>query len=169
MPEGIELSLSKSIFKIMKRIIFISFLSLFLLSADLQAQQYEYKVVTTIESVVPAGLGRSRIIQEDSPVDYKQLRTERTDGKKTNQGDVKRADAKVDKLYETKILNFYSAVGINFQNIASNDAMFSSMLNDMTEQGWDLFTVISGVESDAGRGDGTGIFITRYIFRKTKG
>jgi hypothetical protein len=57
-------------------------------------------------------------------------------------------------------------VGINFQNIASNDALFSSMLNDMDAKGWELFSVTSGVESDAGKGDGTGIFITRYIFRK---
>lgn len=128
--------------------------------------QVQYKVVTTIESVVPAGLGRSRIIQENSEIDYKEFTTERTDGKKSSQGDVKRGDAKVDKFYESKILNFYSLVGINFQNIASNDALFSSMLNDLTAQGWELFTVTSGVESDAGKGDGTGIFITRYIFRK---
>lgn len=130
--------------------------------------QYQYKVVTTIESVVPGGLGRSRIIQENTDIDYNDFTTERTDGKKSDQGDVKRSDAKVDKFYETKVLNFYSLVGINFQNIASNDALFSSMLNDMTDKGWDLFSVTSGVESDAGKGDGTGIFITRYIFRKSK-
>lgn len=128
--------------------------------------QYEYKVVTTIESVVPGGLGRSRIIQENTDIDYNEFTTERTDGKKSKQGDVKRGDAKVDMFYETKVLNFYSLVGINFQNIASNDALFTSMLNDMTNKGWDLFTVIAGVESDAGKGDGDGIFITRYIFRK---
>ncbi len=141
-------------------------LSLLIVVGSTLFAQYEYKVVTTIESVVPAGLGRSRIIQEDTEMDYKNFRTVRTDGKKSKQKDVKRSDAKINKLYETKILNFYSAVGINFQNIASNDALFTSMLNDMTAQGWDLFTVISGVESDAGKGDGTGIFITRYIFRK---
>ena len=128
--------------------------------------QYTYKVVTTIESVVPGGLGRSRIIQENSDINYNEFTTERTDGKKSNQGKVKRGDAKVDKFYETKVLNFYSMVGINFQNIASNDALFSSMLNDMDTKGWELFSVTSGVESDAGKGDGTGIFITRYIFRK---
>jgi hypothetical protein len=105
---------------------------------------------------------------EEDEINYKDFTTERTDGKKSSQGDVKRSDAKIDNLTETKILNFYSAVGINFQNIASNDAMFTSMLNDMAAQGWDLFTVISGVESDAGKGDGTGIFITRYIFQRGK-
>lgn len=128
--------------------------------------QHKYKVVTTIESVVPGGIGRSRIIQENSDINYNEFTTERTNGKKSKQGDVKRGDAKVDRFYETKVLNFYSMVGINFQNIASNDALFSSMLNDMDAKGWELFSVTSGVESDAGKGDGTGIFITRYIFRK---
>jgi hypothetical protein len=141
-------------------------LSLILMGSCEIFAQYTYKVVTTIESVVPGGIGRSRIIQENSDIDYNEFTTERTDGKKSNQGDVKRGDAKVDRFYETKVLNFYSMVGINFQNIASNDALFSSMLNDMDAKGWELFSVTSGVESDAGKGDGTGIFITRYIFRK---
>jgi len=141
-------------------------LSLFLSIGMSLFAQYEFKVVTTIESVVPGGLGRSRIIQEKTDIDYKEFTTERTDGKKSNQGDVKRGDAKVDAFDETKVLNFYSLVGINFQNIASNDALFTSLLNDMSQGGWELFTVVAGVESDAGKGDGTGIFITRYIFRR---
>ena len=60
-------------------------------------------------------------------------------------------------------MNFYSAVGINFQNIASNDALISSKINNLENEGWDLKFVLSGVESDAGKGDGTGIFITRFI------
>ena len=141
-------------------------LSLILFASCELFAQWKYKVVTTIESVVPGGLGRSRIIQENSDINYQEFTTERTDGKKSGQGKVKRGDAKVDKFYETKVLNFYSLVGINFQNIASNDALFSSLLSDMDSKGWELFTVTSGVESDAGKGDGTGIFITRYIFRK---
>ena len=141
-------------------------LSLIIMGSCELFAQYTYKVVTTIESVVPGGLGRSRIIQENSDIDYNEFTTERTDGKKSNQGDVKRGDAKVDAFYETKVLNFYSMVGINFQNIASNDALFSSMLNDMSQKGWELVFITSGVESDAGKGDGDGIFITRYIFRK---
>ena len=35
-------------------------------------------------------------------------------------------------------------------------------------EGWDLAFVTSGVESDAGKGDGTGIFITRAIFKRLK-
>jgi hypothetical protein len=64
------------------------------------------------------------------------------------------------------MLNFYSLAGINFQNIASNDALITSMLDSLSKEGWELFTVVSGVESDAGKSDGKGLFITRYIFKK---
>lgn len=128
--------------------------------------QSQFKVITTIESIVPGGIGRSRIIENGTEIDYSQFTTERVDGKKSNQGEVKRGDAKVDKFSETKMLNFYSLAGINFQNIASNDALITSMLDSLSKEGWELFTVVSGVESDAGKSDGKGIFITRYIFKK---
>lgn len=135
---------------------------------DANAQSYEYKVITTIESIVPMGIGRSRIIEEKSPIDANAFTTERTDGKKSNQKDVKRSDAKVSLFAETKLLNFYSIAGINFQNIASNDALISSKINNLVEQGYELAFVTSGVESDSGKGDGKGIFITRFIFKRLK-
>ena len=67
---------------------------------------------------------------------------------------------------KNKLLNFYSAVGINFQNIASNDAVVSSKLTELGKEGWSLVFVTSGVESDSGDKDGNGIFITRYIFKR---
>ena len=67
---------------------------------------------------------------------------------------------------ETKLLNFYNVAGIRFNNIATNDAMVRSKLNEMSIQGWELFTVASGVESADKERDA--IFITRYIFRKEK-
>lgn len=126
----------------------------------------EFKVITVVESIVPGGLGRSRMIENKDDLDINDFTTERTDGKKSSQGDVKRKDAKIDKFAESKLLNFYSIAGINFQNIASNDALISSKLNQMVEEGWELAFVTSGVESDAGKGDGTGLFITRFIFKK---
>jgi hypothetical protein len=126
----------------------------------------EFRVVTTVESIVPMGLGRSRIIDSKNPEDYKPLTTTRTDGKKSDQGDIKREDIKIDNFDETKILNFFSAAGINFQNIASNDAVISSKLNEMAKEGWQLVFVTSGVESYAGEPDDGGIFITRYIFKR---
>ena len=128
----------------------------------------EYKIITTVESIVPMGIGRSRMIDPQASADYKALTTERTDGKKSSQGDVKREDVKIENFEETKLLNFYSGVGINFQNIASNDAVVSSKLNELTNEGWTLVFVTSGVESDGGDKDMNGIFITRYIFKRDK-
>lgn len=147
----------------MKKILF----SLFALTGFLTfGQAQEYKILTTVESIVPGGLGRSRIIENKTEVDADAFTTERTDGKTSNQRDVRRRDAKVDEFSETKLLNFYSLVGINFQNIASNDALVSSRINQLVAEGWEMAFVTSGVESSAGGDDGEGIFITRYIFKR---
>lgn len=125
-----------------------------------------YKVVTIVESIVPGGLGRSRIIENKSEVEIGNFTTERSSGTDSKQNKVKRKDAKVDNLNETKLLNFYSLTGINFQNIASNDAMIEAKMTELVEDGWKLAFVTSGVESNAGHQDGEGIFITRMIFSK---
>lgn len=130
------------------------------------AEAKEYRVVTTVESIVPGGVGRSRMTEPKETADYKYLTTSRIAGNKSDQGDIKREDVKIDAFDETKLLNFYSIAGINFQNIASNDAVITSKITEMANDGWQLIFVTSGVESDAGRSDGNGIFITRFIFKK---
>ncbi len=137
-----------------------------LFAASVCAVAQEIKVVTIVESIVPGGLGRSRIIDGKQAVNYQDFTTERTAEGKGDQGDVKRGDVKIDAFGETKLLNFYSLAGINFQNIASNDAVITSKINELFKEGWDLAFVTSGVESDAGKSDGNGIFITRLYFRK---
>lgn len=144
-----------------KQLLFI-FTILFCLTSMAQ----EYKVVTIVESIVPMGLGRSRIIENKSDVNIDALSTERTDGKTSGQSNVSRQDVKVDEFEETKLLNFYSAVGINFQNIASNDAVITAKMNELAKEGWKLMYVTSGVESDSGKDDGVGIFITRLFFTR---
>jgi len=129
-------------------------------------QAYEYKIITTVESIVPMGIGRSRIVEHNVPMDYKKATSTRDESNKFKKNKTKRKILKINSFDETKLLNFYTMVGINFQNIASNDALISSKLTDMSKNGWELFSVTSGVESDAGKGDGKGIFITRYIFRR---
>ncbi|QNL21790.1 hypothetical protein HZR84_07520 [Hyphobacterium sp. CCMP332] len=128
--------------------------------------QTEYKVVTIVESIVPGGLGRSRLIESKTALNIDDFTTERTDGKKSGMGNVKRGDAKIDQFTEAKLLNFYSVVGINFQNIASNDALMTSKINALVAEGWELVFVTSAAESDAGKQDGDGIYITRLIFKK---
>jgi len=139
---------------------------LFMLSISACAVAQEYHVITTVESIVPMGIGRSRMLDHKNPEDYKPLTTERTDGKKSEQGDIRREDVRIENFEETKLLNFYSVAGINFQNVASNDAVVSSKLNEMAKAGWELVFVTSGVESDAGEKDANGIFITRYVFKR---
>jgi hypothetical protein len=145
----------------MKKVLFIA---LFTIAAtfDLSAQQY--KVITSVESIVPSGLGRSRIINALEEKDYKAYTSVRTDEDNTrNKSD--RSEIRVKNFEETKLLNFYNIGGIRFQNIAANDALITNMINSMIADGWALEHVISAVES-AGKGDANGIFITRYIFKK---
>jgi hypothetical protein len=125
----------------MKKLIFLGALAV-LTCMDSAAQ--EYKIVTVVESIVPGGVGRSRIIEATSEADSEAATTERVDGKKSDQGDVKRGDL----------------------NVASNDALISDKVNNMVAAGWSLEFVVSGVESDAGKQDGQGLYITRFIFKK---
>ena len=102
------------------------------------ATPYTYRQFSTIESVVPGGLGRSRVIISDQ------------------------GDQEVGK----DLLNFYSMVGINFKNIANNDRIIVETINQYVTEGWELHTVTTGVNSAAEGKGGSGIFITRYLFRK---
>ncbi len=131
----------------------------FLLSAQ------EFKVITSVESIVPGGLGRSRIINALEEKDYKEFTSVQTEDDNTrNKAD--RGEIRVKNFEETKLLNFYNIGGIRFQNIAANDAVITSMINTMVSEGWELAFVTSAVESDGGKGDDNGIFITRYIFKR---
>jgi hypothetical protein len=149
----------------MKKTILIIALTLFCF-IDANAQ-VEFKVVTSVESIVPMGLGRSRIISGNEEKDYKEYTSTQTEDDNTrNKSD--RADIRIKDFDETKLLNFYNVAGIRFQNIAANDAIISSKINTMIIEGWELAFVTSAVESDSGKGDGQGIFITRYIFKRNK-
>ncbi|MFN9114702.1 MAG: hypothetical protein ACK5XN_31965 [Bacteroidota bacterium] len=150
----------------MKRLSFFTVL-LLVSFLSVHAQVYEYKIVTTIESIVPNGLGRSRMISANETRDYKEFTTTRSEEEnERNKSD--RSEIRVKGFDETKLLNFYNLGGIRFQNIAANDAVVNSKLNDMALQGWDLAFVSSAVEADAGKDDSQGIFVTRYIFKRKK-
>lgn len=128
-------------------------------------QEFEVKVITSVESIIPDGLGRSRLISTNDKRDYKKFTSTQTEEDNTRNKS-KRKDIRVTHFEETKLLNFYNIGGIRFQNIAANDALISSKLTSMIAEGWDLVFVTSAVESDAGANDGNGIFITRYIFKR---
>jgi len=132
---------------------------------SINAQSYTYKVITSVESIVPNGVGRSRLISFNDERNFKNYTTTQTsDSKGRNKSS--RSNMRVKGYDETKLLNFYNLGGIRFQNIATNDALVTSKINAMVADGWQLAFVTSAVESDAGKGDGKGIFITRYIFKK---
>ena len=84
------------------------------------APEYTYRQFSTIESVVPGGLGRSRVIISDQ------------------------GDQEVGK----DLMNFFSMVGINFKNIANNDRLIVDTINEYVAQGWELHTVTTGVQSN---------------------
>ncbi|UAB75982.1 MULTISPECIES: hypothetical protein [Mesoflavibacter] len=156
--------MKKSLFLI--AIIAIAFTSISFIN---KPAQVEYKVVTAVESIVPNGIGRSRMIMATEDKDYQEFTTLRSDDKdKDEKNKSKRDEIRVKNYEETKLLNFYNLGGIRFQNIAANDAVMSSKINAMISEGWELAFVNTGVESEGGKGDGKGIFITRYTFKRVK-
>lgn len=98
---------------------------------------YNYMQMTSIESVVPGGLGRSRLMFTTP------------DGKQE----------------EMELKNFFSLTGINFKNVTQNDVAITEMVSRLSAAGWELAYVTSGVYSAE---TSTGIFITRYMFRRPK-
>ncbi|WP_397363644.1 hypothetical protein [Olleya sp. R77988] len=144
----------------------VGFISFSFINKSEERAPVEYKVVTVVESIVPNGLGRSRMISANETKDYKEFTTVRSDDKgKDEKNKSKRDEIRVKDYEETKLLNFYNLGGIRFQNIAANDAIMTSKVNTMVAEGWELAFINTGVES-AGKGDGQGIFVTRYTFKR---
>ncbi|ABG57577.1 hypothetical protein [Cytophaga hutchinsonii] len=101
--------------------------------------EYDFQQITTIESVIPAGAGRSRMI----------------------------ATSPTGTLEETEMKNFFSISGINFGNVRANDKATTDKISQMVNAGWTLEQVTSGVYSGTDN-NSNGIFITRYLFKKVK-
>ncbi len=150
----------------MKKLLLLSLIMFFNAMITL-AQSYEIKVVTIIESIIPSGLGRSRMVSSNETRNFKEFTSTRG-GEDDDRNKSDRDDIRVSGFEETKLLNFYNIAGIRFQNIAANDALISSKITSMLAEGWDLAFVTSAVESDGGKDDGKGIFITRLIFKRKK-
>ena len=106
-------------------------------SAPPQAAKVVYMQFSTVESIIPGGLGRSRMM------------TIMPDGTKT----------------EDDLQNFYSMVGINFGNIANNNIAITKKINDLIAQGWEFDKIVTGSQSPSDK-NGQGIFISRYFFKR---
>jgi hypothetical protein len=150
-------------------VIITGFISYSFMKSDQPSTGVEYQVVTSVESIVPNGLGRSRLISSNVSRDYDDYTSDRSSDKdEDSRNKSKRGDIRVKDFEETKLLNFFNIGGIRFQNIVANDAIITSKLIAMADEGWELAFVSSSSESDAGKGDGQGIFVTRYIFKRPK-
>lgn len=100
---------------------------------------YDYMQISAIESNIPGGLGRSRLLTTDQN----------------------------GTMVEKELKNFYSMVGINLGNITNNDSVIIGRVNEYIAEGWDLVHINSGVQNPS-VGNSQGIFITRYVFRRPK-
>ncbi len=129
--------------------------------------QMEFTSFTVVESIIPNGLGRSRIINALETRDYKAFTSVRSEeDNERNKSD--REEIRVKNFEETKILNFFNIGGIRFQNIAANDAVINSKVNDMLSQGWEIVSITSAVESVGSKDDSDGIYVTRFYFQRPK-
>lgn len=115
---------------------------IFALAASLQAQEVktepgkQFMQVTTIESVVGGGLGRSKMIITNPDGSQK----------------------------ESDLENLFSVAGINFKNIKENEDKIVKTLKAYTDEGWKMEHVTSFTLSPSD--NGMGIFMTRYLLSK---
>lgn len=102
---------------------------------DINAQT-KFIQITTIESVVGGGSGRSKLIitKEDGTQEEKDME------------------------------NLFSIVGINFKNIKSNEQLIIQTLKSYTDLGWKLISTSPLTLSP--NQNGNGIFMTRYLLLK---
>ena len=124
----------------MKRIVLLLIASV-LICSSLKAQdiktETQYMQITTVESVLAGGIGRSRMIITNPDGSQK----------------------------ESDLENLFSLVGINFKNIKQNEDRLLKTLQEYTGNGWKLDQVTSLTLSQNDTGAG-GIFMTRYLLSK---
>jgi hypothetical protein len=122
----------------MKKILF-ALAIVITLSTEAFAQEQpagKFMQITTIESVVAGGFGRSRMIvtKEDGTQEEKELE------------------------------NLFSMTGINLKNIKSNESVILQTLKSYTDAGWKLYSTVPLTLSPGN--NGSGIFMTRYLLVK---
>ena len=96
----------------------------------------EFMQITTVESVISAGFGRSKMLITNP------------DGSQ--------------KEYEMN--NLFSLTGIHFKNIRENEDQIVKTLKSYTDEGWKLEQVMPLTLSPTG--NGPGIFMTRYLLSR---
>lgn len=124
----------------MKKIIFlfvaiVTFLQLSAQESKAEINQ-KFMQITTIESVVGGGFGRSKMIitKEDGSQEERDME------------------------------NLFSVAGLNLKNIKSNESDILRVLKTYTDQGWKLVQAIPLTLSP--NQNSNGIFMTRYFLSK---
>ncbi len=69
------------------------------------------------------------------------------------------------EMEEEKLQNFFSMAGINFSNIRNNDNLITERISTLAANGWVLENVVTGAYSD---GKSTGLYLTRYLFKRPR-
>ena len=124
----------------MRRIIVFALLMFSLSSLKAQEIKVEpgkqFMQITTVESVVGGGLGRSKMIITNPDGSQK----------------------------ESDLENLFSLAGINFKNIKENEDKIVRVLKGYTDEGWKVDYVTSFTLSPSD--NGLGIFMTRYLLSR---
>lgn len=101
-----------------------------------QQKQTQFMQITTIESVVSGGVGRSKMVITNP------------DGTQE----------------ERELENLFSLTGLNFKNIKSNENHILNVLKTYAGKGWKLTSTVPLTLSPTQ--GGSGIFLTRYLLTK---
>jgi hypothetical protein len=101
-----------------------------------QEPKKQFMQVTTVESVIGGGFGRSKMIVTNPDGSQK----------------------------ESDMENLFSLAGINFKNIKENESQIVKVLKTYTDEGWQIDKVTSFTLSPGDNGQG--IFMTRYLLSK---
>lgn len=124
----------------MKKILLIvCIVTAFTVSSKAQTKtETKFMQITTMESVVGGGLGRSKMLitKEDGTQEEKDMN------------------------------NLFSLTGINIKNVKENEASILQTLKTYTDDGWKLISTIPLTLSPSQ--NGTGIFLTRYLLSREK-
>lgn len=119
-----------------KKFFFLALVFLAFWGIETQAQS-KMMLITTIESTVTGGLGRSRMV-------------------------ITHDDGKIE---EQKMENLFSLTGINFGNINGNQSAIMTTLKKYTADGWKIVSVTPLTISPS-EATNVGMFMTRYLLAK---
>lgn len=107
------------------------------LTATYAQEKIKFMQITTIESVVGGGFGRSKMIitKEDGTQE------------------------------ESDMENLFSLTGINMKNIKSNETSILKVLKSYSDEGWRIQST-TPLTLSPNQNNGNGIFMTRYLLVK---